>query len=155
MFDHFTHQFVNKWNQLDIMDVLFVTKLGSDLQTAARSVHLGAYSRAYKAALWATKIFAEHDVVVTDPHPYNCSLYALRQDLALPCDFGSAAGASTAAVRKSLKALCAGFKSMVRETHGIDLDAAWPTVAARISSAELPIQVDAMEAIGAFFLHFM
>lgn len=151
VFGHFEQDIVNKWNQADKLDVLCVTKLGSDLQTAIRCVSLEAYCKAYKAALWATKIFAEHDVIVADPHPYNCSLYRDRHDLALPCDFGSASGASVTALRKSLKALCAGFKSMVREAYGIDLTASWPSVAARISTVELPIQEDAMKDLGAFF----
>lgn len=152
IYDHFEHVFVNRWNQTDIMDILVLTKLGPDLQTAASSVPLDKYCKAYKAALWATKIFAEQDVVVVDPHAYNCSLYGDKLDLALPCDFGGATSASTATARKSLKALCGGFLKMVREAHGIDLSAAWPGVAARISSAELPLQSNIVTDLGAFFL---
>ena len=152
VFDHFTHEFTNKWCQRDAMDVLVVSKLGLDLQTAANSVPLDAYCKAYKAALWATSIFAASDVVVTDPHPYNCALYPGKQDLALPCDFGAVSVSTAAAVKKSLKALCAGFSKSVREAHGIDLAAAWPGVAARIASVELPLQEATMTDINAFFL---
>ena len=152
VFEHFTHEFTNKWCQRDTMDVLMVSKLGPDLQTAASTVPLKAYCHAYKAALWAIKVFAEHDVVVSDPHPYNCSLYPGKQHLALPCDFGSATSASTCSVRKSLKALCGGFLKSVRDVHGIDLTAAWPSVAARVASVELPMPEAVMKDINAFFL---
>ena len=152
VFEHFAHHFTNKWHQPDVMDVLFVSRLGSDLQTAANSSTLSAYCKAYRSALWATKIFAEADVVVTDPHPYNCSLHGDRGDLALPCDFGSATAASTAAVRKSLKALCLGFKRMVREVHGVDLDGAWTGLGARIAAVELPLREADVKDLNAFLL---
>ena len=153
VFDHFTQEFANKWGQQDFVDVLIVSKLGQDLQTAAYAVPLDAYCKAYKAAVWATSIFAAQDVVVTDPHPYNVALYPGKQDLALPCDFGSATSASTASVRKSLRALCAGFLKGVREAHGIELDdSAWPDVAARIASVDVPMSEAVVSAINGFFV---
>ena len=50
IFGHFEHKIANKWNQIDTIDVLFVTKLGSDLQTAARSVPLDAFTVAERSS---------------------------------------------------------------------------------------------------------
>ena len=50
VFDHFTYEFTNKWCQDDAMDVLIVSKLGQDLQTAACTVPLDAYCKAYVLA---------------------------------------------------------------------------------------------------------
>ena len=132
-------QFINNWGELDFMDVLVLDRLGSDLQQAAAEVCLADYLEAYCAALWAMMRMVEFDVVVPDPHPYNCALILDSTKLAIPCDFGDGAPATTKTLRKALKSFFAGYKRMVTSAFGAGLGSKWSVLASHIAGAEVPL----------------
>jgi len=120
--------FENTWGQMDVMDVLVVTRLGCDMEKAAEWMNPSQFCRAYSAAMYAMKHMAAHDVIVPDPWPYNLALVRDGDDRALPCDFGGCVSASDAGMRQALKKLFKGF----RYTH---LDTEWEAIAYDVGAA--------------------
>ena len=139
VFSHRDVPFMNKWSEVDIMDVLVVGKLGPDLQEAAELVSFEDYTNAYWTATNAIEQMAARDVVVLDPHPYNCSLEFGSTSRALPCDFGECVATTTAALRKSLKNLFHGYRQVAKTTYGRDLTAEWATFSTYVVYAEHPL----------------
>jgi hypothetical protein len=81
-------EFVNTWGEQDVMNVLVVERLGSDLEAAKSYMTPRQYCCAYSSVFKSMQAMASCGVSVPDPHPYNCSVLAPGQLHAIPCDFG-------------------------------------------------------------------
>ena len=129
--------FVNKWGEPDVMNILIVDKMGPDMKSAAEFLLLSEYVESYCSALWAMSKLVDAGMVVPDPHPYNCSLIAGSRTRALPCDFGECTEATTPGIRKSLDNLLKGFKKQVLSSYKIE--AVTVEVTQLVSMADIPL----------------
>ena len=83
---------------------------------------------------------ANLDVVVPDPHPYNCSLVLGSTRLAIPCDYGEGARTTPVVLKRSLRSFFAGFQHMGTTSYGASVDAqAWEALRSHIIRAETPL----------------
>ena len=151
VYSHGDIPFVNTWGEMDVMDVLVVDKLGPDLQAAATKLDFVDFSNAYLSTVHAIEGMAHLDVVVPDPHPYNCSLLLGSNQDALPCDFGAAVPTSSGAIRKSLKNLFGGFRNLAQTSYGMDTSTQWENLAHFVSHAEMPLGLEFWRHCTQFF----
>ena len=113
-------QFVNAHGEVDHLNLLVVTKLGDDLQVAARKIDCRAYVEAYRSALWALRRILHLGVVMPDPHPYNLAMEGGGGTRALPCDFGSTGSPSEKVTHALLGKLFKGFIWQMEEAYAIE-----------------------------------
>ena len=110
--------FVNDYGHEDFLNLLIVSKLGYDMQTAAGTLEWNDYLAAYQGALKALRCMLQLGVVVPDPHPYNLAVVrelAGESPFALPCDYGSAERLSgEKQTHKMLKNFFNGFLIMAK-----------------------------------------
>ena len=92
-------------------------KMGPDLSELGALVDAGIFKKLLESCALGILEMAALDVVVQDPHPYNCAVCGTNEGRAAPCDFGECVGRSDKALRGSLKRLMQGYKSELNKWY--------------------------------------
>ncbi len=148
---HSEMMFTNTWGVEDVMDILVISEMGSDMQDNAGKMNLQEYCDSYRAALYAINTMAQLDVVVPDPWPYNMAEYKPGGMRCLPCDFGAAEPFSEHSMKQGLKKLFTGFVWTVKKAYGVDAEKERKAIAFKVGKASAELSPELLTHIGKFF----